>query len=186
MLFLDASVVDQAGFWNVDLGLTVLQVDVDALVLNSLAVGRWVEDIAHLLTVGEGGVWHGDALVVVAVGDGHEELASLEAIEVVLNVPFFEWVIVALHGLPGLVDGGGHLVDVRVGVHGLPEGLSVVGVVAAGIGLLTTVVVEGDALSGKGEGQGTLEHGGVMELVQESGIVVVVDEEAESIHVLEL
>lgn len=175
-----------AGLWDVDLGLSVLEVDVDAAVLNCLAVSRWEEDVADLLSIREGSVGHGDLLIVVRVGRGYEELASLESIEVVLDVSFLEGVRPDLLGLAGLVDGGGHLVDVRGGVHILPEGLSVVGVVAAGVGLLTAIVVERDALPSEGEGQCTLEHSCVVVLVQESSVVVVVNEEAQSVHVFEL
>ena len=88
--------------------------------------------------------------------------------------------------LSSLVDGSGHLVDVRVGVHSLPERLSVLRVIATGIGLLGSVVVEGDTSTGEGESQSGLESLLVVELVKESGVVVVIDKETKSVNVLKV
>ena len=60
-----------AGLGDVDFGLSVLKVDINGVALDGLAVGGWVKDVAHLLAIGEGSVWHLDTLVVVSVGGGH-------------------------------------------------------------------------------------------------------------------
>lgn len=175
-----------AGLWNVDLGLTVLQVHVHLAVLHRLAVRRWVEDVANLLSVAEGRVWYLDVLVIVRVRRGHEELASLETVEVVRDIALFEWVVPDLLGFSGTVDGSCHLVDVRVGVHVLPEGLSVLWVSATAVSLLTTIVVEWDTLSSQGKGECALEHGLVAVVVEEPSIVVIVNEDTKCIHIFEV
>jgi len=175
-----------AGLWNVDLRLTIGKEDIDLSTLDSLAVSGWVEDVADLLAVAEGSVWHLNVLVVVGVGDGDEEFASLEAVEIVSDISLLKFMIPHRHSLPGFVDGSGHLVDIRVGVHALPEGLSIMRVIATSISLLTTVVVEWNTLGSQGEGESTLEHGDVMVGVEETGVVVIVNEDTEGIQVSEM
>jgi len=68
----------------------------------------------------------------------------------------------------------------------LPERLSVSWVVATSVGLLRTIVVEGNTTGGKSEDEGRLELGLVVELVEETGVIVVVDEDTESIEISEV
>jgi len=154
--------------------------------LDSLTVSGWVEDVANLLTIRECSVWHLDALVVVRVGGGDKELASLEGVEIVLDISLFVWMIPNGLVLSSTVDGSGHLVDVRVGVHVLPQRLSVSWIVATTVLLLTTIVVEWNTLGGECESKCTLEHSDIMVRVEESSVVVVVNENTESIHVLKV
>ena len=105
-------VEEGASLWDVDLGLTVLQVDVYGVTLHSLAISGWVEDVANLLAISESSVWHLDVLVIVRVGRGDKELASLESVEVILDIPFFEWMVPDRHVLSSAVDRSRHLVDV--------------------------------------------------------------------------
>lgn len=93
---------------------------------------------------------------------------------------------VALSLLSGIVDFSGHLVEVSGGVHILPEGLSVSWVVATSVGLLRSIVVEWDTLSSQSEHKSSSEHIWVIVLIQESGVVVVVNEDTKSIKVLEM
>jgi len=160
--------------------------DVDVASLDGLAVVIRVEDVADLSSVCKWSVWNSLVNGVATVGEGDKEVSSSEGIEVVELVLFFESVVPDLMSLSGLVDGSGHLVDVGVGVHGLPERLSVLWVIATGISLLGSVVVEGDTSSGEGEGQSGFETLLVVELIKESGVVVVIDEETKSINVLEV
>ena len=95
----------EAGLWNVNLRLTVREEHVDLTTLNGLAVGVWVEDVADLLTIAKGSVWHSDVLVVVRVGRGDEEFASLEGVEVVSDISLLVRMVPNRHGLSGLVDG---------------------------------------------------------------------------------
>lgn len=132
---------------DVDLGLTVLEVDINGFILDSLAVSGRVEDVANLLAIFKGCVWHLNALVIVSVCGGHKELTSLEGVEVVSDISLLEWMVPDSHVLSSTVDGSGHLVDVRVGVHVLPQRLSISWVVATTVLLLTTIVVEWNTLS---------------------------------------
>lgn len=174
----------ESALWDVDLGLSSGKVDVD-LTVDLLAVGGWVEDVADSGSVSEWLVGHVSLLVVVRVGDGDQEFTSGEGIESVVRVSLDVLLVPDLHGLSGGVDLGHLLVDVAVGVHGLPEGLSVLWVVSTRVVLLTSVVEEWDTLGGEGEGKGRLEGGSVVVLVQESGVVVVVDEDSQGGKVLE-
>ena len=90
-----------------------------------------------------------------------------------------------LMGLSSSVDLGGHGVDWGAGVHVLPEGLSVVWIITTGVVLFRTVVVEWNTSSGQSEGEGSLEVLIVVELILESSVIVVVNEDTEGINVLE-
>lgn len=90
-----------------------------------------------------------------------------------------------LMGLSSSVDLGSHGVDWGAGVHVLPERLSVVWIITTGVVLFRTVVVEWNTSSGQSEGEGSLEVLIVVELILESGVIVVVNEDTEGINVLE-
>lgn len=83
------------------------------------------------------------------------------------------------------VDLGSHLIDVGVGVHVLPEGLSVLWIVSTIVVLFGTVVVEWDTSSGQSEGKSRFESRIVVELVLESSVIVVVDKDTKGINILE-
>ena len=135
--------VSELALWNVDLGLTAGEVDIDST-LNSLAVRSGVEDVANGLAVSEWGVRHLDFLVISLVSKGDEELTAGEGVEVVLDVSLNELLVPDCAGLALSVDLGDVLVEVGAGVVVLPEGLSVLRVGGTGVVLLRSVVGEGD------------------------------------------
>jgi len=124
--------------------------------------------------------------IVIAIGKGNEHVTSLESIQVVKNVLLLKWMFVALSLLSSLVNLSSHLVEGGLGVHILPKGLSVVWIVTSRVALLTTVVVEWDTSGGHSEDESISKHGVVIVLVQESSVVVVVNENTERVEVLEV
>jgi hypothetical protein len=124
--------------------------------------------------------------LAIAVGKGHEHVSSGISIEVVHHVFLIDWVVIRLSGLSGGIDGGSHLVNVGVGVHVLPKGLSILGVITTAISLLGTVVVEWDTSGSHSEDESILEHSLVVILVKESGVIMVVNEEAKGIDIFEV
>ena len=128
------------GLGNVDFGLSVGKVDVDAA-RDLLAVRSGVEDVADSLTLIE---WMVSdlALLTTRVGEGNEELATRVGVEGVVGVALDLLLVPDLRGLALGIDLGDDLIEVRGGVHVLPERLTVVGVVATSIVLLSTVVGE--------------------------------------------
>ena len=171
---------------HVDLRLTIEQENVHAAV-DSLAVSVGIEDIANDLTFSEGIV--SDLVVNGAglVGHSHEELSTRVSVEVLGGVAL-DPLLVPNFGLLALgVDLCDDFVKVRVGVHVLPEGLAVGGVVTTRVVLLGAVVDERDATCGEREDYGVAELSVVAAVVvEEAGVVVVVDEEAERIDVGEV
>ena len=171
--------------WDVDLVLSVHQSDINGLVGDSLAVAIWVENIADSSSVSPWGIWNSDLLLIVRVGQGNEHITSGESVEVVEDVFLLEIVVERLGSLSGFVNSGGHLVDVRVGVHILPERFSVLWVVTTSVSLLGTIVIEWDTSGGKSKDEGVFEHLLVVVLVQESSVVVVIDEDTKGSWVSE-
>jgi hypothetical protein len=102
-------------------------------------------DAANSGSIGPWEVWNGVLNLVVAVGQGNKHVSSSEGIEVIHDILLSNGVVIRRSGVSGSVDSSGHLVDVRVGVHVLPEGLSILRVVTTGVSLLGTVVVEWDS-----------------------------------------
>ena len=125
---------------NVDFGLSVGKVDVDAA-RDLLAVRSGVENVADSLTLIE---WMVSdlALLSTRVGESDKELATRVGVEGVVGVALDLLLVPDLRGLALGVDLGDDLIEVRGGVHVLPERLTVVGVVATSIVLLSTVVGE--------------------------------------------
>jgi len=106
--------------WKVNLHFSVGEGDIDLSTRDLLAVRIWVENVTDGGSFGPGGSWR-ELNLVVAVGQSNEEISSVEGIDVVENVLLLKWVSPDLLRLSGLVDLGGHLVNVGVGVHILPE-----------------------------------------------------------------
>jgi hypothetical protein len=82
-----------ASLRNEDLDLTIVQIDSEDAILDGRAIGR-VENIADNLSLCEAGV--GDVsmnLTVNLVSNGHEELATSESVELIIN-PLLSEVIV--------------------------------------------------------------------------------------------
>lgn len=100
------------GFWNVNLVLSVGQSDINCLVGNSLAIAVWVEDVADSSSVSPWGVWNGNLLLIVGVGQSNEHVTSGESVEVVKDVFLLEIVVIRLGALSSLVNFSGHLVNV--------------------------------------------------------------------------
>ena len=176
----------KGALWNVDLGLSVDKVDINHAI-DGLAVSGWVEDVANNGAISEWLVGHLDVLLVGGVGQGNEELTTRVGVEVVIDISLNLLLVPDLGGLTLGVDGGDLLVEIGVGVVGLPEGLTVLWVSSASIVLLSTVVGEWDTAGGKGEGHSRLESSLVVGVsVQESWVVVVVNEDSEEVDILEV
>ena len=99
-------------FWNVDLVLSVVQSYINCLVGDSLAVAIWVEDVADSSSVTPWGVWNGNLLLIVGVGQGNEHVSSGESVEVVEDVFLLEIAVIGLGALSSIVNSSGHLVNV--------------------------------------------------------------------------
>ena len=146
-----------------------------------------VEYVTKALAIVEASVSDGSLDIAVGlVSQGDQELASGEGVELVISPLLSEGRGGDVVGASGGVDGLHELVNVVVGVEAAPHAFSVEGVVAATEALLGAVVEEGDASGGEGEGEGALEESLVVSAVEESGVVVVVHEEAEGVDVSEL
>jgi len=122
----------------------------------------------------------------VGVGQGNEHVSSGESVEVVEDVFLSKIAVIRFGCLSSIVNSSGHLVNVRVGVHVLPERLSVLWVVTTSVGLLRAIVIEWNTSGGESKNKRVFEHLLVVVLVQESGIVVVIDEDTKSGWVSEL
>jgi hypothetical protein len=175
-----------AVLWNVDLGLAVLEGHLDGAAWDLLAVAAWVEDVADGGAISPWSVWNRDVLSVLRVGQGNEEVSSGEGVEVVLDVFLLNLAVPDRVSLSCSVNSRSESIDVRAGIHVLPEWLSVLWIVSASVSLLTTIVVEWDTSWSKGEEESILEHSLVVVLVQESSIVVVVDEDTKGIDIFEV
>ena len=88
--------------------------------------------------------------------------------------------VVDLFVVFGGVDSLDELIEFTGGVEAVPHDFSVVGVISSAEALFVSVVEEGDALTGEGEGDGGFEVHVVLLGVEEPGVVVVVDEHSQS------
>ena len=165
--------------------MTVVKLDVHLSTVDLLAVVL-IENIADGSSIRPWKVWNIVLNIVIAVGQSDEQVTSSEGVEVVGGVFLLERLFVTFSLFSSLVDSSGLLIKVRAGVHVLPERLSIVWIVTTGIGLLTTVVVEWNTSGSHGEPKSTGEHVLVVELVQESSVVVVVNEDTKGIDILEV
>ena len=174
----------QRALGNVDLGLAVVEVDVDTSARNLLAVCGWGIDVANGFALSEGVVGDLTRLSVAAVRESNKELTSGEGKEVVIDVSLDLLVVPDLAGLSLSVGSGNHLVEVGIRLHVLPERLSVVGVVATGVVLLSAVVGEGDTAGSESENLSLFQTRSVVSVaVQETSIVVVVHEHTKGVNV---
>lgn len=160
--------------------------NVDGSAVNLLAVAIWVENVANGGTIGEWSVWNRLVNSVVAVGKGDEHFTSIESVEVVSNVFLFKWVAPGFSGLSSSIDSGSLFVADGAGVHILPKRLSILWVITTSVVLFGTIVVEWDTSGSLSEEESVSEHLLVTVAIQESGVVVVVDEDTESINVIEV
>jgi len=90
-------------------------------------------------------------LIVVGIGEGKEEFASGESVEAVVSVSLDLVVDEVLGVFSEGVDGPEELVDFRVSVHVGPKGFSVSRVHTTTIGLLITIVDDGNTDGGHSE-----------------------------------
>jgi len=86
------------------------------------------------------------------------------------------WVVPDLVLLSPVDNSGQELIDVITSVHISPEGFSVIRVITTTVGLFTSVVGNRDTNGGQSESQSGLESNVITVGVQESGVVVVIDE----------
>ena len=77
------------------------------------------------------------------------------------------------------------MIDIGVGVHVLPERFSVLWIISSRVVLFRSVIVEWDTSSGQSEGKSRFESRIVVELILESSVIVVVDEDTKGINILE-
>jgi len=171
---------------DVDLRLSVEEVNIDT-VARSLAISGRIENVTNDHSRWEGRVCNLSLLGGARVGQGNEELTTGEGIEAGISVSLNEVLVPDLGLLSLGIDLGENLVEIRAGVHVLPERLSVSGVVAAVVVLLSSVIGEGDTSGGECEYAGSLKLGCLAWMVvEEASVVVIIDEETESINVSEV
>jgi len=121
------------------------------------------------------------------VGEGNEELSTRVCEEAVINVALDLRLVPDLGCNTLSVGLGNHLIEVTGGVHVLPEGLAVVGVIATSVVLLSTVVGERDTTTCQGEDLSLLKTSLVTAVsVQETSVVVVVHEHTKGVDVAEV
>ena len=153
-----------------------------------MAVSGGVEDIADSLTFSERMI--GDFLLVgvTRVCQGNKELTTRVGKEIVGDVALHVWIIPNLAGLPLSMDLCNQVVEVSIGlVKHLPEGLTVVGVIASSIILLSSIVGEGDTTRGKSEYLSLLQTCLVVRMaIKETGVVMIVNKDAERVDVLKV
>lgn len=143
------------------------------------------EDIADGGTLREGSIRHNVVYVTVAlVGESDEHGSSGEGVEIILNILLYLLVVPGGNGLPSSVDLSKELVDFSRRVHAVPEGLSVVGVVSSSEALFRSVVGEWHSLRKNSKSEGRFENSMVTVPIQESRVVVVVDEDSKGSDVL--
>jgi hypothetical protein len=171
---------------NIDLGLTVTEVDVDT-VFNGLAVSSRVEDVADDFAITKGWVSHLELLSVVWISQSNKELSAGESIEVGGSVTLDPLVIPDLGLLTLVVDLLNDLVEITVRVHVIPQWLTIGRIVTTTVVLFSTVVNEGDSTSGQGENGGTSKLSVLaLMVVEETSVVVVVDEDTKCVNVLKV
>jgi hypothetical protein len=177
--------IGKLGLGHVNLRLTVVELDLHATV-DLLAVRR-VEDVADGLSLGEGVVGDLVVLSVVRVSQTHKEFTTRERVEVLGSVSLDPLLVPDLRLLALSVDLGDDLVETAVGVHVLPERLAVLGVVATTVVLFSTVVNEWNTTTGQGEYDSVVELSVCSTVVvQETGVIVIVNEKTEGINVCEV
>ena len=94
-----------------------------------------------------------ELLLVSRVGEGNKEVTSVIGIDVIGNPLLILSVVPDAVSFSGSVDLCGHLIDVRIGVHVLPERLSVVWIVSTSVVLFGTIVVEWNTSSCESKGK---------------------------------
>lgn len=96
-------------------------------------------------------VSHLEVLGAVRVGQTNKEFASRERVKVVVGVSLDPLLVPDLGLFTLSVYLCDNLIEVRLGIHSLPERLTVLGVVTTAIVLLGAIVDEGDTTTGQGE-----------------------------------
>ena len=126
-------------------------------------------------------------LGVPSVSESNEEFATGECVEVVIDVSLDLLILPDFTGFTLGMDLCDHLVQVRLGVHILPERLTVLRICSSSVVLFSAIVGEWNTSGGQREGHSLLETNFVIPMVvQESRVVVVVDEDTQGINILEM
>ena len=177
---------EAAGLGHKDLCLTVVKVDWEFSTLDDDAVTS-NEDVADRLSLAEASIRDINVhLTVHVVGKSHEEGAAGVGVESIVDPLLSECMVDDALCLASVVHGLNELEDVMVSVEVAPHDFPVEGVVAASEALLTSVVEERNASCCQREGKCALEQTVVAVGVEEARVVVVVDENAQSVHVSEV
>ena len=121
--------------------------------------------------------------VLVAIGGHDQHVAERVGEKVFHHVPLNVVETPALSCLSSLVDCAHKLIHVTLGIHGVPETLTIGRVVSPAESLLITVVEEGDASGREREGNSVLEARLGVPDRQETSIVVVIHEGAKDVNV---
>jgi len=161
--------------WSKDLYFTIEEDYWELSILDLYAIS-FVEDVAQS---GAFLIWverDRSALVFVAVGESEEGFTSGESVEAVVSVSLDLVMVEVLSVFTETVDGLQKVVDVRVTVHVSPKRLSVSGIHTTTVGLLITIVDDGDTNGTKSESEGSLEELVARAGREETWVVVVVDE----------
>jgi len=151
-----------------------------------LAISGWIEDVAHSGSFAGKSLsrWL-ELLIVCRVGQSNEEVTSVVSVDIVGNPFLILTVVPDLVSLSGSVNLLSHLINIRVGVHVLPERFSIVWIVTTSVVLFRTIVIEWDTSSSQSESKSRFETMVVVELILESSIVVVINEKTKSVNIFE-
>lgn len=178
--------VGEHALGHIDLTLTIAEVHINTT-RYILAVGGWEKDVANLLTLAEGSVAHVLVLRVIGVSQRNQEFAARESVKVGTRVALNPLFVPNLRFLSLSIDLGNNLIQVTVSVHVVPERFTVRWVVSTAVVLLGTVVNEWDTSGGEREdGRGGELLVLALMVVQETSVVVVVNEDSESVNVVEV
>jgi hypothetical protein len=132
------------GLGEEDLSLTVVEVNTKDSILDSGAISG-IEDVADDLTLIEAGV--GDIsmnLTVNIVCECDKELATSEAVELIIDPLLSESIVNYALSLSSAVEGLCELEEIWVAVEVAPNDLSVIGIISTWEALLRSIVEEGD------------------------------------------
>lgn len=151
-----------------------------------MAVSGWIEDVAYSGSFAGKSLsrWL-ELLIVSRVGQSNEEVTSVVSIDIVGNPFLILAVVPDLVSLSGSVNLLSHLINIRVGVHILPERFSVVWIITTSVVLFRTIIVEWNTSSSQSESKSRFETMVIVELVLESSVVMVINEKTKSINIFE-
>lgn len=167
---------------SVNLWFAVVERDGELIVLHCNAVigGKKIaQDSASCVwVIGNGTL---DLLAVLAdVGQRNKGSATGERVELVISVPLNLSLCKVSAGLAQLVDLANERIHGAIGDHISPESFAILGIVSTSVLLFSSVVDDGNTLTSKDVGDGILVQLEIILAVEETGIVVVINEQTQN------